>query len=189
MVDTTPWCRRCKPQRVAWEDPSQGSMLRRFLKTAWGFTVRPVESSALVGSGSVGWALVFSALCLVVHAVGWFSLASAASPEIALGLIAEVSFAWLVLLPALESLLLRAMGAKVSFPVVVRTSAFTMAVWMLPLVGLLVFFVWGPMLRVVSLRAALQLTWPQALVAAGAAPILFLCALLVSRADLAIWVS
>lgn len=167
-------------------------MVRRFLKTAWGFTVRPVESSALVGSGPVGWALVFSVLCLVVHTVGWLLLAralEAVSPESVLWLVAEFSFAWLVVLPVFESLLLRAMGAKVSFPVVLRTSAFTMTVLMLPFVGLLVVFVWGPLLRVVSLRAAQQLTWPQALVAAGAAPVLLLCALFVSRADLALWVS
>ncbi|MDP1823132.1 MAG: hypothetical protein Q8L48_07820 [Archangium sp.] len=192
VVGDEVWCRKCRPPApgLAWEDPTR-ALFVRFVATAWAFLTRPMASAREVKNGSVGWAWVFAALCLAPQVAAWAMVGELAkTPEQLLTIAASTGLlmlGWLLVLPLGEFLALRAMGLEVSFTTQLRATAYSSAGFVVPWCGCVGLALWGPLVRLATLRSAFDLTWGQALIAVSALPLTCVCAVVATRADLPFW--
>jgi hypothetical protein len=187
------WCRKCRPPPpgLAWEDPTRGLFIR-FVVTAWAFLTEPLDSAREVKNGSVVWAWVFAGLCMAVQVAALAIVgALAEAPDQLFALASSTGLlilGWLLVLPLGEFLALRAMGIEVPFTTQLRTTAYSSAGFVVPWCGCVGLLLWGPLVRLGTLRSAFDLTWAQALVAVSALPLTCVCAIVATRADLPFWV-
>lgn len=162
------------------------------MTTAWEFVTSPIESAREVKGGSVGWAWVFAVLCLSFQLAAWVLVAALtkappqerlAQPAVA----AVVALGWLLVLPLGEFVTLRAMGIEAPLATHLRTSAYSSAAFLVPWCACVGLGLWAPWLRLVTLRSAFGLSWPQALLAVTALPLTCACVIIATRADLSWW--
>jgi len=90
-------------------------------------------------------------------------------------------------LPLGEYVTLRAMGTEASLATHLRTSASSSATFLVPWCACIGLVVWGPCVRLLTLRAAFGVSWPQALIAVSALPLTCACAIIATRADVSWW--
>ena len=185
-------CRKCRPApRIAWEDPELGQV-KGFAATLWAFITNPSASASEVKSGSIGRAWVFAALCFIPQVAAWaattkFGDAPGSDPLALAGTAVIVALGWLLVLPFGEFLTLRALGVRVPLSTQLRITAYSSAAFIVPWCSCYGLVLWGPWVRLGVLRSAFGLSWGQALIAVTALPVMCVCAVVATRADLPFW--
>ncbi|MGC4119875.1 MAG: YIP1 family protein [Myxococcales bacterium] len=190
-------CRTCGRERresgLPWDDSAFGNPLGAFVRTVFVLLFRPLASFAAARPGAgAGGPLVFGAIALIPSffstAVLFSLMPEGALASRGLALLMATGFAlWGLGLPALEYLLLRALGCEdASLHNQYRAAGYSLAplaVGFVPLAGCSLLPLWCVVLKVLACRSLQRCDWLAAALAVSAIPLVLLGAALALRLD------
>ncbi|MBL8912605.1 MAG: hypothetical protein JNM17_18070 [Archangium sp.] len=191
-------CLKCapapRPATIPLENRELG-LTSRFVGTWWAFIVAPGENAERVGDGPLLGPLFFSWCCWLVPFESLMALMLVAAPNesvalfLVLGLaLTSVAFVtWSLLMPLGEWVALRAAGVQAPLRTLIRVASCSSALWSVPVCGVFPLGLLALLFRLVAVRRGLELSWPEALVAVSATPIALACLVIMTRADLWLW--